>query len=473
MTSAGSRHNRLWPALLIAAAMLAVWVGWVGFEASDDSLYYAGADAWLRHPPSAGVDHWTTRFPLVLAFAGVLAIVGRGFAAFAVTGLLFYAIFVALVGRYAHGIGGARAGWIATLLIATLPVVVANATTAGIDLVEASALIAGAMLLGGARAGIGRGFAAGLCFGIAILCRETSLLPLAVFAPLFLIGRPVPRRVLFAAGIGIMLVLSVEAAFQYALTGDPLRRYAIAFHHDEHIDRAANAEGNFLLWPPIDPLLVLLVNDDFGLLFWLAGIALALGATRGLGEGARRRLIVLAAIAASGFVLVGALYTKLVLNPRYFMLAAVAATLVLAVWLDRLPARWRIGLLAAIVASDLILMGAGNAHPHWQAEALVAAARAHPGEIVAGAPADVRRAEIPIAFGQLHNIRATPAAPGGLAVAPADAAPAGTIVARYPPPPTRLGSLIRALGLAPLVPPAIAHRLFAPGTEIVLVRTRG
>src|SRR5436305_1402911 len=172
MTSAGSRHNRLWPALLIAAAMLAVWVGWVGFEASDDSLYYAGADAWLRHPPSAGVDHWTTRFPLVLAFAGVLAIVGRGFAAFAVTGLLFYAIFVALVGRYAHGIGGARAGWIATLLIATLPVVVANATTAGIDLVEASALIAGAMLLGGARAGIGRGFAAGLCFGIAILCRE-------------------------------------------------------------------------------------------------------------------------------------------------------------------------------------------------------------------------------------------------------------------------------------------------------------
>ena len=84
---------------------------------------------------------------------------------------------------------------------------------------------------------------------------------------------------------------------------------------------------------------------------------------------------------ASGFVLIGALYTKLVLNPRYFMLAAVAATLVLAVWLDRLPARWRIGLLAAIVASDLILMGAGNAHPHWQAEALVAAARAHQGHV--------------------------------------------------------------------------------------------
>lgn len=473
MITGGLRHYRGWCALLIAVAALALWVGWVGFEASDDSLYYAGADAWLRHPPSAGADHWSTRFPLVLAFAAVLATVGRNFIAFAVTGLLFYAAFVALVGRYAHSIGGARAGWIAALLIASLPVVVANATTPGIDLVEASALIAGAMLLGSERAGVARGFAAGLCFGIAILCRETSVLPLAVFAPLFLIGRPVPRRILFAAGIGIVLVLGLEAMFQYALTGDPLRRYAIAFHHDEHIDRAANAEGNVLLWPPIDPLLVLLINDDFGALFWLAGLALALGATRALGENARRRLILLATMAGSGFVLVGALYTKLVLNPRYFMLAAVVATLVLALWLDRLAARWRTVLIAAIIASDLILMGAANAHPRWEMEALVAAARAHPGEIVAGTPADVRRAAIPIAFGELHNIRPAPVAPGTLMIARADAAPAGAIVARYPSPPTRLGGLVRALGLAPLVPQAIAHRLFAPGPEIVLVRTQG
>ncbi len=472
---AGARLSHAgWLAIVGAVMVAALYLGWVGFMASDDSLYHAGAMRWLIDPPFAGSDHWSTRFPLTLTFAGVLAVVGQNYIAFGVTAVLFYVVLVGVIGWFAASVAGARSGWIAALMTATLPVVVSHATTVSVDLIEAAALVAGALIVGRAtddRNGWLRAAAGGALFGVAILCRETSVLALAALGPLFLNGQPVPRRVLIAGGIGAAAVLLGEALFQYVLTGDPLRRYTIAFHHDEHIDRAANREGNFLLWAPIDPLLVLLVNDDFGLLFWLAGFAVAAGAWRIVPVERRAPLVLLASMAAASFLLVSLLYTKLVLNPRYFMLAALCAAVVLAVWLDRLDWRVRTGLLAITVGSNLLLMSVGNAHPHWSMEALVLAAEAHPGEIIRGEASDVRRAELPMALAGRSNIAPLPAHGSALILAPSDAAPAGEIVARYPSPPTRLGGILRSTGLEPLVPSPVERRMFSPSPEMVLVRT--
>jgi hypothetical protein len=68
------------------------------------------------------------------------------------------------------------------------------------------------------------------------------------------------------------------------------------------------------------------------------------------------------------------------------------------------------------------------------------------------------------------NLRYAPARPGGLEIAEVDHAPAGQVVARYPSPPTRVGAILHALGLEPLVPGAVARRMFAPSPEAVLVR---
>lgn len=465
--SARPRATLGWAALLLGAALLALWVGWTGYIASDDALYYAGAERWLVHPPFAGGDHWSTRFPLVLAFAGVLAVEGRGFAAFATTALIFYAALLGVLWAYARGAGGPRVGWIAALLAATLPVVVAEATTVGVDLVEAALLLGGALALGGADGRAARGFGAGLSFGLAVLCRETMLLPMAGLGVLFLIGRPIPRRVLAAAGLGAALVLGLEALFQFAETGDALRRYAIAFHHDEHIDRAANLEGNLLVHPAVDPLLVLLVNNDFGLLFWLAGAGLVLGATRRLTPARRARLTVLAAMAGASFALVSALAHKLVLNPRYFMLPALWAVVVLALWLDRLGPRPRRAVLAAYTGVNVLMLGVANAHPRWDMEALVAAARAHPGEVVHADPVNMRHAALSLRFAGLRNV-----APGaaGLVLAPEDGAHAGRVVARYPSPPTFVGAVVTRLGLAGLTPGPVRRRLLTPSPAMVLVR---
>jgi 4-amino-4-deoxy-L-arabinose transferase-like glycosyltransferase len=464
-----------WPLLILAVACFALFVGWVGYSASDDAAYYEGALKWLTHPPAAGDDHWATRFPLILSLTAVIAVLGKGFAAMSVTALLWYAIFLATVRALAMRIAGERAGWIAMLLMAAMPVVVTNASTVSCDLTEATFLLLGVLLISdqavAARPAPWRPIAAGLAFGCAILCRETTSLALFGFVPLFLTGRPVRRGDLILMGAACAVLLGAEAAFQWALTGDPLHRWTLAFHHDSHIDRAANLEGNFLLWAPIDPLLVLLVNDDFALIFWLAAAAVAMRFDRGLDATGRRRMMILAALAFSTFLLVGALYTKLVLNPRYFMLPTIAATIAVAAWLDRLEWRARTLLLVAALGADLLMLSVENLHPRWPAEALAAAAAEHPGEAIRADFETHRRAKYRLEWQGLTNVVTGAPQPGALSVLPETDLPAGAaVLARYPSPPTRLGAVVEGLGLAGHVPGGIARRLLHPNPTMVLTR---
>jgi 4-amino-4-deoxy-L-arabinose transferase-like glycosyltransferase len=466
-----SRPGIAWPALLALAILLALGLGWIGYAASDDASYYQGALGWLDHPPYPGVDHWTTRFPVILSLAGALLLFGKSFTALAVTAMAWYAALIAAVGLFTARLGGARAGWIAAILVATLPVVASEASTVGCDLAEAFFLIMGAWLISAASVGEWkRPLAAGLCFALAILCRETTALALLGFAPLFLIGRPVPRRALILMGLATAAVLLGEAVFQWALTGDPLHRYILAFNHDSHIDRAANLEGNFLVHPAIDPLLVLLVNNDFALLFWLAALALASGALRKLNKAQRRQLLVPAAMAAAAFLLVSLLTTKLVLNPRYFTLPALVAVMLVAIWLAHLKPRPRAFILGVAVAANLLMLSAQNGHPRWAAEAAVIAAAKHPREIILTDLSTRQRADVPLQFAGLTNLRAGAPTPGLLYLADEAQAASGDTLARYPAPPTPLARIVSALGLSPLLPERVRHRLLAPGPTVLLWR---
>lgn len=103
-------------------------------------------------------------------------------------------------------------------------------------------------------------------------------------------------------------------------------------------------------------------------------------------------------------------------------------------------------------------------------EALVAAARAHPTEIVHGDPDDVGRAPLALRLAGGGRLNARPAPAGALLVTSADRARTGRVLARYPSPPTRLGALLRAVGLEPLLPEPVARRLLRPNPAMMLVR---
>ena len=157
-------------------------------------------------------------------------------------------------------------------------------------------------------------------------------------------------------------------------------------------------------------------------------------------------------------MLVSALSTKLVLNPRYFTIAALVAIVFVAVWLARLSWRWQalVGGGTAIVA--LALLSLGNAHPQWPVEALVKAAQAHPDRRVIAEADVVARAELSLRFAGVTNASGGPAQPGDLALG-AEAPDGATVLATYPTPSRPAGAILERLGLELLLPHTVAQRL--------------
>jgi hypothetical protein len=296
---------------------------------------------------------------------------------------------------------------------------------------------------------------AGVAFGLALLCRETAVLALAGFGALFLLGRPFPRWAIFATGCGAALVLLGEAGFQWMATGDALHRYSLAFNHDSTLDRAANEEGNFLVHPAIDPLLVLLVNNEFALLFWFAIPAAVTLRKDGFDW---RRFAPVLAMGAASFLLVAILSTKLVLNPRYFTPTATAAAILLGAWLARL--RWprAAPLLGLMIALNLAMLLLQNNHPRWPSEALAQAAAEDPARSLTSEPETVARAHQRLAWGSLGNVRPD----ADHILVPADESGGREIVAQFEAPYRPAGALLAAAGIE-------IDRLKA-GEDLVLVR---
>lgn len=393
-----------WPLIIALVAVIAGAAGWTGFIASDDELYYQGALKWAAGEPFAGDNHWTTRFPLVLTLAGMVKLAGPNVMALHLTAILWFAIFVAMGTLLARRIAGERGGWFGGLMLAALPLNALGASIVNCDLPEATFLMLGAWLLIGEidQPRLSRCLLAGAALGLAMLCRETAVLALSGFGILFLMGRPFPRWAIFAAGCGAALVLLGEAAFQWTMTGDPLHRYGLAFNHDSTLDRAANEEGNLLVHPAIDPLLVLLVNNEFVLLFWLA-----IPATFSLlGSGFDwRKFAPVLAMGAASFLLVALLSTKLVLNPRYFTPTATAAAILVGAWLARMPARRGATIAALTVLLDIGMITLQNNHPRFASEAFAEAAAADPARPITSDTDTVNRARQRLEWAGLDNVR--------------------------------------------------------------------
>jgi 4-amino-4-deoxy-L-arabinose transferase-like glycosyltransferase len=445
------------PGAVLLLALAAVSIGWTGFIASDDELYYGGALRWSEGQVFAGDSHWTTRFPLVLTLAANIKLFGAGPMALHATAAMWFVAFVTATIVLARQIAGDRAGWVAGALAATLPLNATGASIVNCDLPEATFLLLGAAALIGQldRPRIAHLVAAGMACGLAILCRETGVLALLGYGLLFLAGRPLPRWAWIAFGSGIAAILVGEALFQWALTGDPLHRYGLAAHHDATIDRAANEEGNLLVHPLVDPLIVLLVNNEFGLLFWIA--APAAWALRGRGFDWRRFSPVLA-LGVASFLLVALLTNNLVLNPRYFTLSATAATILAAAWVSSLSAKQAVGLMALLIVPNLLLLSLQNNHPRWAAEALVLAAAADPAQRITSDPDTRARARQRLEWRGLTNVVAD--APVGLV--PASRAGTARVLARYPAPYRPLGQVLASNGI-------LIDRLKA-GEDMVLVQ---
>lgn len=393
--------NRL---LVCGLVLFGVMVGlfWVGFLASDDATYARGAYGWIDSFPYVG-GHGTIRYTITIPIALSFLALGENEVALALPSFLYALVLLTLLGTAAYRFGGVRAAFFALLFSATLPLLVIGGSIASIDIVEACFIFASFACFWQATkvdAKLRPLLAAGAFAALGFLSRETTIFLLFYYGLLFLVGFGMARRYYWIMAGSFLFVWSLEVLYLWIMTGDPLYRITISANHDSTIDRSIDLAGNIIVHPAIDPLLTVLFNQEFALLFWIA-VPAGIWLVRQLPKGSDDRTFVLLwlGLAAAWLIEAGAAVTLLPLNPRYFMISALALIVPLALASARLSlADGRARLIAAgaaalLVTTNMAALYIENRNPVFGVKQYAAWAAAYD-EPVYSDPETVRRSKI-------------------------------------------------------------------------------
>lgn len=488
--------NGLIVGLAIFYALVAL--SWTGFIASDDVTFAHGAYGWLEHFPYVG-GHGTIRYTITIPMALAFRLVGEDEFAMALPGLLYLTGFLAVVWFAVRRAAGPLPAFGALAALATSPLLVIQASIANVDVIELFFLTASVVLFWrcvDSEPRTGRLFATGALAGAAFLTRETAIFVAVFYGLYFLAGYRFSRLRYLWIAAGFVAVWAIELAYLWAMTGDPLYRFHISLHHDATIDRSVDLAGNVIVNPLIDPLLVLLLNQEFMLLFWIAPPLIAwLTLGRSVAPAVRRFARVIAMFAVVWFVCVGAAQHLLPLNPRYFMVCAAMASVLGGTALVLLIARGgrtkRLAALGfmALIASNLAGIVVENKQSTFGERQLARIVAARPNAIVGTDPMTRYRADMllrwdragprvidgPPAPGSLFFYNSAHAAAANFKTPPDRVAlyrpqPGWSVEARYRPPPTWLARVAESTGLAARIPSSVWHKLRVQHPEVTLYR---
>jgi hypothetical protein len=285
-------------------------------------------------------------------------------------------------------------------------------------------------------------------------------------------------------GAGFFAVWGCELVYLYAMTGNPLYRIFISLHHDSTVTRAVDVAGNLFVHPAINPLVMLLVNQEFAAFFWIAiPVILLLLARRALPGPYQEIARLWSLLAITWFLFFAVNSSLLPLNPRYVAPTAYGAAIAVAIflrwlWFER---RFRTAaiLLGTIIAANFAAIHVENRDYMFGERALtnfVAEGRsvrtdpdtAHRAlqllewqrterHVVAGAP-------VP---GELYFYNPIRAGFPSRLVAPGDApkyrpAAGWEVVWQSQPQPKLAGRVLKALTLDRVVPEGLMRRLYLP-----------
>lgn len=470
-------HARLVPAGLLALFLVLVGINWIGFIGSDDVTFARGAYGWLEAFPYVG-GHGTIRYPLTVPMALSLRLLGENEVAMVLPSLAYLLLAFWILWRLVRSAAGPGGASLALLLLITLPLFVIQASIANVDAPELAFVLASlalywqgieqrpcaAWLLG-----------AGAFAGLAFLTRETAIFVAVFYAPLFLLGYRMERLRYLLIAAGFLGVWAVELGYLWAMTGDPLYRFNIALHHDSTIDRSIDLAGNTIVHPLLDPLLVLLLNQEFMALFAAAiPLGLWLCFAPGIAPARQRLARLLGWLGLSWFLCAGAAQSLLPLNPRYFTVTAAAACVLaaLALWtLQERGGRWRTAVVLAVfglIGTNSIGIAVENKHPLFGERMLAEAAR-NADEPIYTDPATRYRADLLLRWeGAQKRVIGAPPPPGGLYFHnPARAAqlasyqprPDWTVLRRNALPPPLPARVLTAAGLEGLLPAGVRRKL--------------
>ena len=409
-----------WLAVALALAAVLVALNWVGYDGADDRSYALGAEAWFRHFPAVGADHWATRHTVVLPVALSLALFGRHEFALAVPSLVYFFGFLAVNFHFARRLVNERVAGVLVMGLAATPAFVVQASYINIDIAEAFfASLSFWLFLAGTRGGGAAAmFAAGAAAGLAFLTRETSLVLAVFFAVCFLFDAIPARRQYAWLALGFIAAVGAEMAYFGAMTGDVFYRYHLDAHHDvvsragelRHMANSGAAldrQGNLSLSLWADPFLMLFASQKYGLLFWLA-IPLAAWTFRRRDPAQLDRLALrrAALLMLLWIAFLSLAFPVLYLVPRYYIVPAWAGVLLSAF---AATVFWRArpilvcAAAAALLAVNALSLYVENTDPRFAEHALVAWLKRNPHATVRVDPDMARRSDLLLSFAGLEG----------------------------------------------------------------------
>ncbi|WP_282604521.1 glycosyltransferase family 39 protein [Pelagibius sp. Alg239-R121] len=386
--------------LSLVAFLLLVAYAWVGYLGSDDVTYADGAYGWIESFPYVG-GHGTVRYTITVPMALSFLALGESEFAMTLPTLIYGMGLIALIVLMLHRALGALPASLGAVLLVTSPLLVTWATIASVDIIEAFFIFASLFCFyESARREVSWPFllAAGALAGLGFLTRETTVFFLVFYGVAFLTGYGIRRLQHFVMAAGFFAVWLAEVVYFFIMTGDPLYRINISLNHDSTIDRSIDVAGNVIAHPIIDPLLVLLANQEFAVLFWVvlpAGLWLLL--SKSVSPAVRQSAVFFGSVGLIWLLCVGAVQSLLPLNPRYFLISAICASVLTALAIAesfRLRRHfWAAAVLLLVLAGNFAGIYVENRN-HMFGERALTAAAARYGEALYTDPLTHRRAEL-------------------------------------------------------------------------------
>lgn len=487
--------------LVLALATCAVLVLLhVGFQGGDDSSFLIGALGWVDSFPYVGDSHWTLRHTVTIPAA--LSIKMFGFNEFAITipTIAYFVAFLAVNAWFIARYLDRRIAAIGTVLLIVLPGFPVVATYLNCDIPELFFVATAFWLVVGARSDPSQRrpwILAGLLLGLAFVNRQTAASAVIFLGLLFLFLPAVPRSRYVLAGAAFVAIIATDWLYLTLLTGNPTYRFSLDLNHDQ-IDRFAmvtrvalgggliDSEGNLSINVFLDPFLVLFASQKYALTFWLALPATATLWCR-RSQSSTMPLLLLMGLGIVHFFFVAA-NPKLYLVPRYFVIVAWSASVVVAWWIITM---WDAGhrlsascaLLAGII-TGLVALSVENTNPRFGERQLVEWVRQNPGQRIHTDPETAAKAQHFFRFAGLSmgNVSTQAPGPGDRVYYNADRvaecerrprcgqrardfqpAAGWTQIETLSAPPQPVGRLVTALGLQNSLPHDITRRLTMPG----------
>ena len=367
--------------LLVITSILLISFGWVGYIASDDILYAHGARGWLNHMPYVGDTHWSLRHTFVLPVAISFAVFGESEYSLVLVTTAYFLALLLLVYWMVAKVFNANIALATSILIAATPLFTVSASIAGADISELFFVTLSLFLFYSATQRTNAAnifFLAGIAAGFAWLTRETSIGLLLLYAVLFLIGYKAPRRLYWVLAAGFALIACAELLYYWVLQGDPLYRLWIDIDQGRSRGLAIKTPGtgNIEIIPLLNPVLAIFLNDEFGLLYYLALPAAIWGwNTKGpLTDSQHSFLRLTIGLALSWFITKGYLIPGRDL-PRYYCVTTLCAAIIVSIWLTKalLPHHPKITVLTAtlLIVTNIVAIYVSNREPLFGEKTLV------------------------------------------------------------------------------------------------------